>query len=70
MPRYDHRHLLFASHPVVDEQVSLLVQVEKKLARGKEEGGHDVMWCFCSCVFITHHPSLTTNHSLLTHLTT
>ena len=36
MPRYDHRQILFAADPVMDDQVSLLSQVDKKLARGNK----------------------------------
>lgn len=38
MPRYDHRQILFAAEPVMDDQVTLLASVDKKLARGKEVG--------------------------------
>ena len=36
MPRYDNRQILFAADPVMDDQVSLLSQVDKKLARGNK----------------------------------
>lgn len=37
MPRYDHRQILFATAPVMDEHVRLLMSVDKKCARGERE---------------------------------